>query len=77
MFCLFIYILDGHLFFFLNWNIIAFPCCVRFCCYKEVNQPRAHTGPLPLGRPTRLGHHRAGPVMYSRFPRAIYSAHGS
>ena len=41
MFCVFIYILNGHLFFFLKLEYNCFPMLCSFLLYKEVNQPRA------------------------------------
>ena len=68
--------------FFLNWRIIAFPCCVIFCCtttwipYKYTHIPLLLS--LPTPHPTGLGHHRALaelPALYSCFLLTICFVH--
>ena len=70
----------------LDFFLLAYNCFImcQFLLYNEVNQLYVYIYPLPLGplshiplpHPTHLGHHRA-PVLYSRFPQAIYFTHGS
>ena len=70
--------------FFLEYNCFTMLC--QFLRYNEVNQLYVYICPLPLGPPSSaptpsiqvITEHRAEfPVLYSRFPLAIYFTHGS
>ena len=75
----------GFLFNFYCWSIIALHSCVSSALqWSEsatciCNSPRSWASfPSPLSHP--VGHHRASswaPVLYNRFPLAIYFTHGS
>ena len=71
--------------FFFNWRLIILQCCVGFCCtttaishnYIYISCPSwASLLPSPTPRLWASTEYQAGlPVLYSRFPLAIYFIH--
>ena len=65
--------------FFFNWSIGTLQCCVNFCCtMKWISYLYTCIPPSSnSAHPTCLHLHKAPPVLYNRFPLAIYFPHGS
>ena len=68
---------------FFNWSITSSQCCVAFSC--TATWISVHKCPLPLEPPSLLPSHPSRssqrtvqlPLLYSSFPIAVQSTHGS